>query len=197
MTLTCKFQQHTVTAFLEYGSWILCVTNTRRFDIMQIRNIVSYKLVCCISRVRWYNYLSIDFFEVLKWNSNAQTSILDIYIHVHMQLCGIYISQHITATMFSKGMTIHQGFAIISMNRNLSIELCSIKLSEHAMQQKMVWRRISSPRMHEAPRSSLRVHAWALSSNHNAKQLILIRCKHSQRGASCEDWKSALRESCV
>jgi hypothetical protein len=28
---------------------------------------------------------------------------------------------------------------------------------------------------HEAPRSSLRVHAWALSSNHNAKQLILIR----------------------
>jgi hypothetical protein len=27
---------------------------------------------------------------------------------------------------------------------------------------------------HEAPRSSLRVHAWALSSNHNAKQLILI-----------------------
>ena len=36
---------------------------------------------------------------------------------------------------------------------------------------------------HEAPRSSLRVHAWALSSNHNAKQLILIRCKHSQRAA--------------
>jgi hypothetical protein len=35
----------------------------------------------------------------------------------------------------------------------------------------------------EAPRSSLRVHAWALSSNHNAKQLILIRCKHSQRAA--------------
>jgi hypothetical protein len=34
---------------------------------------------------------------------------------------------------------------------------------------------------HEAPRSSLRMHAWALSSNHNAKQLILIRCKHSQR----------------
>jgi hypothetical protein len=33
---------------------------------------------------------------------------------------------------------------------------------------------------HEAPRSSLRVHAWALSSNHNAKQFILIRCKHSQ-----------------
>jgi hypothetical protein len=25
--------------------------------------------------------------------------------------------------------------------------------------------------------------AWALSSNHNAKQLILIRCKHSQRAA--------------
>jgi hypothetical protein len=40
---------------------------------------------------------------------------------------------------------------------------------------------------HAAPRSSLRVHAWALTSNHNAKQLILIRCK----GASCEDWKSA------
>jgi hypothetical protein len=36
---------------------------------------------------------------------------------------------------------------------------------------------------HEAPRSSLRVHAWALSSNPNAKQLILIRCKHSQRAA--------------
>jgi hypothetical protein len=36
---------------------------------------------------------------------------------------------------------------------------------------------------HEAPRSSLRVHAWALSSNHNAKQLILIRCKHSHRAA--------------
>jgi hypothetical protein len=36
---------------------------------------------------------------------------------------------------------------------------------------------------HEAPRSSLRVHAWALSSNHNAKQFILIRCKHSQRAA--------------
>jgi hypothetical protein len=36
---------------------------------------------------------------------------------------------------------------------------------------------------HEAPRRSLRVHAWALSSNHNAKQLILIRCKHSQRAA--------------
>jgi hypothetical protein len=36
---------------------------------------------------------------------------------------------------------------------------------------------------HEAPRSSLRVHAWALSANHNAKQLILIRCKHSQRAA--------------
>jgi hypothetical protein len=36
---------------------------------------------------------------------------------------------------------------------------------------------------HEAPRSSLRVHAWALSSNHNAKQLILITCKHSQRAA--------------
>jgi hypothetical protein len=36
---------------------------------------------------------------------------------------------------------------------------------------------------HEAPRGSLRVHAWALSSNHNAKQLILIRCKHSQRAA--------------
>jgi hypothetical protein len=31
--------------------------------------------------------------------------------------------------------------------------------------------------------SSLRVHAWALSSNHNARQLILIRCKHSQRVA--------------
>ena len=29
--------------------------------------------------------------------------------------------------------------------------------------------------------SSLQVHAWALSSNHNAKQLILIRCKHSKR----------------
>ena len=27
------------------------------------------------------------------------------------------------------------------------------------------------------------MHAWALSSNHNAKQLILIRCKHSQRVA--------------
>jgi hypothetical protein len=27
------------------------------------------------------------------------------------------------------------------------------------------------------------VHAWALSSNHNAKQFILIRCKHSQRAA--------------
>jgi hypothetical protein len=25
--------------------------------------------------------------------------------------------------------------------------------------------------------------AWALSSNHNAKQFILIRCKHSQRAA--------------
>jgi hypothetical protein len=36
---------------------------------------------------------------------------------------------------------------------------------------------------HEAPRSSLPVHAWALSSNHNAKLLILIRCKHSQRAA--------------
>ena len=36
---------------------------------------------------------------------------------------------------------------------------------------------------HEAPRSSLRVHALALSSNHNAKQLILIRCEHSQRAA--------------
>jgi hypothetical protein len=36
---------------------------------------------------------------------------------------------------------------------------------------------------YEAPRSSLRVHPWALSSNHNAKQLILIRCKHSQRAA--------------
>ena len=36
---------------------------------------------------------------------------------------------------------------------------------------------------HEAPRSSLRVHAWALSSNHNAKQLILIIYKHSQRVA--------------
>jgi hypothetical protein len=36
---------------------------------------------------------------------------------------------------------------------------------------------------HEAPRSSLWVHAWALSSNHNAKLLILIRCKHSQRAA--------------
>ena len=36
---------------------------------------------------------------------------------------------------------------------------------------------------HETPRSSLRVHAWALSSNHNAKQLILIRCKHSERAA--------------
>jgi hypothetical protein len=36
---------------------------------------------------------------------------------------------------------------------------------------------------HEAPRRSLRVHTWALSSNHNAKQLILIRCKHSQRAA--------------
>ena len=36
---------------------------------------------------------------------------------------------------------------------------------------------------HEAPRSLLRVHAWALSSNHNAKQLILIRCKHLQRAA--------------
>jgi hypothetical protein len=36
---------------------------------------------------------------------------------------------------------------------------------------------------HEAPHSSLRVHAWALLSNHNAKQLILIRCKHSQRAA--------------
>jgi hypothetical protein len=46
---------------------------------------------------------------------------------------------------------------------------------------------------HEAPRSSLRVHAWALSSNDNAKQLILIRCKHL-RGASCEDWKSAFRQ---
>jgi hypothetical protein len=45
---------------------------------------------------------------------------------------------------------------------------------------------------HEAPRSELRVHAWALSSNHNAELLILIRCKHSQRAASCEDWKSAL-----
>jgi hypothetical protein len=31
--------------------------------------------------------------------------------------------------------------------------------------------------------SSLRVHAWALSSNHNAKQLILIGCKQSQRAA--------------
>ena len=38
---------------------------------------------------------------------------------------------------------------------------------------------------HEAPRSSLRVHARALSSNHNANM------HHSQRGASCEDWKSA------
>ena len=28
-----------------------------------------------------------------------------------------------------------------------------------------------------------RVHAWALSSNHNAKQLILIRCKHSPQAA--------------
>jgi hypothetical protein len=36
---------------------------------------------------------------------------------------------------------------------------------------------------HEAPCSSLRVHAWALSSNYNAKQLILIRCKHSERAA--------------
>jgi hypothetical protein len=27
------------------------------------------------------------------------------------------------------------------------------------------------------------IPAWALSSNHNAKQLILIRCKHSQRAA--------------
>jgi hypothetical protein len=36
---------------------------------------------------------------------------------------------------------------------------------------------------HKSPRSSLRVHAWALSSNHNAKQLILIRCKHSERAA--------------
>ena len=36
---------------------------------------------------------------------------------------------------------------------------------------------------HEAPRSELRVHAWALSSNHNAKQFILIRCKHSRRAA--------------
>jgi hypothetical protein len=36
---------------------------------------------------------------------------------------------------------------------------------------------------HEAPRSSLRVHAWALSSNRNAKQSILIRYKHSQRAA--------------
>jgi hypothetical protein len=26
-------------------------------------------------------------------------------------------------------------------------------------------------------------YAWALSSNHNAKQFILIRCKHSQRAA--------------
>jgi hypothetical protein len=25
--------------------------------------------------------------------------------------------------------------------------------------------------------------AWTLSSNHNAKQFILIRCKHSQRAA--------------
>jgi hypothetical protein len=31
--------------------------------------------------------------------------------------------------------------------------------------------------------SSLRVHAWALSSNHSAEQFILIRCKHSQRAA--------------
>jgi hypothetical protein len=37
--------------------------------------------------------------------------------------------------------------------------------------------------LHEAPRSLLRVHAWALSTNHDAKQLILIRCKHSQRVA--------------
>jgi hypothetical protein len=36
---------------------------------------------------------------------------------------------------------------------------------------------------HKSPLSSLRVHAWALSSNHNAKQLILIRCKHSERAA--------------
>jgi hypothetical protein len=48
---------------------------------------------------------------------------------------------------------------------------------------------------HEAPCSSLRVHAWALSSNYNAKQLILINAstRSGLRGASCEDWKPALR----
>jgi hypothetical protein len=50
-----------------------------------------------------------------------------------------------------------------------------------------LWLKADFQSSHVAPRSSLRVHAWALTSNHNAKQLILIRCK----GASCEDWKSA------
>jgi hypothetical protein len=49
---------------------------------------------------------------------------------------------------------------------------------------------------HEAPRSSLQVHAWVLSSNHNAKQLILIRCKHSQRAADFQSSHEAPRSCC-
>jgi hypothetical protein len=41
---------------------------------------------------------------------------------------------------------------------------------------------------HEAPRSSLRVHA--LSSNHNAND---ASTRSELRGASCEDWKTAFR----
>ena len=36
--------------------------------------------------------------------------------------------------------------------------------------------------------------AWALSSNHNAKQLIVLldaSTRSELRGASCEDWKTA------
>jgi hypothetical protein len=36
-------------------------------------------------------------------------------------------------------------------------------------------------------------HFHPITMLKNAEQSILIRCKHSQRGASCEDWKSAYR----
>jgi hypothetical protein len=45
------------------------------------------------------------------------------------------------------------------------------------------WHKADFQSSHEAPLSLLRVHAWTLSSNHNDKQLILIRCKHLQRAA--------------
>jgi hypothetical protein len=43
------------------------------------------------------------------------------------------------------------------------------------------WRKGGFPVLARSSSQLAASDAWALSSNHNAKQLILIRCKHSRR----------------